>query len=107
MSQETKAEPQTEIKAPPTRLKIVVYTIAQNEMKFVERWMESMKEADAICVLDTGSTDGTPETLKRLGAKVGVRRYAKWGTLAEYDSAVRAGKSPRERRRANREIASS
>lgn len=79
---------------PPDRLKVVVYTIAKNEKKFAERWMDSMMEADAVCVLDTGSTDGTPEALKRLGAKVGRKAYATWRTLAEYDAAVRAGLEP-------------
>ena len=40
-------------------MKIVVYAICKNEEAFVERWMDSMAEADEIVVLDTGSTDGT------------------------------------------------
>lgn len=44
--------------------KLCVYAIAKNESKFVDRWYESMKEADYICVLDTGSTDDTLEKLK-------------------------------------------
>ena len=51
-------------------MKIVVYAIAKNEAQFVRRWMESMSEADEIVVLDTGSTDETPELLRALGAKV-------------------------------------
>ena len=47
--------------------KICVYAIAKNEIKFVERWYESVKEADYVCVLDTGSTDGTFERFKELG----------------------------------------
>lgn len=47
--------------------KICVYAIAKNEIKFVERWYNSIKEADYVCVLDTGSTDGTFEKLKELG----------------------------------------
>lgn len=43
--------------------KICIYTICKNEKKFVDRWLESMKEADSIVVLDTGSTDGTYEYL--------------------------------------------
>ena len=39
--------------------KICVYAICKNEEKFVERWYNSMKEADYIVVLDTGSTDNT------------------------------------------------
>lgn len=46
--------------------KICVYAIAKNEIKFVDRWYNSVKEADYICVLDTGSTDGTFDRLKEL-----------------------------------------
>ena len=41
------------------KLKICVYAICKNEEKFVDRWAESMKEADSIYVLDTGSNDNT------------------------------------------------
>ena len=41
--------------------KICVYAICKNELQFVDTWLDSMKEADYICVLDTGSTDGTYE----------------------------------------------
>lgn len=44
--------------------KIAIYAICKNEKKFVDQWMESMLEADYICVLDTGSTDGTYELLQ-------------------------------------------
>ncbi len=47
--------------------KICVYAIAKNEIKFIERWHNSVKEADYICVLDTGSTDGSFEKFKELG----------------------------------------
>ncbi len=46
------------------KLKIIVYAICKNEEKFVDRWVESMSEADEIYVLDTGSTDNTVEKLK-------------------------------------------
>ena len=52
------------------KYKVCVYAIAKNEEKFVERWMKSMDEADAIYVLDTGSTDNTVEILKQKGAFV-------------------------------------
>ena len=55
--------------------KICIYTIAKNEIKFVDRWVESAKEADYMCVLDTGSTDGTVERLKELGVKVEQKKY--------------------------------
>ena len=40
-------------------MKVCVYAICKNESQFVERWMASMGEADAVVVLDTGSTDDT------------------------------------------------
>ena len=47
-------------------MKICVYAIAKNESKFIDRWYNSVKEADYICVLDTGSTDDTFEKIKKL-----------------------------------------
>ena len=44
--------------------KISVYAISKNEHQNVKLWYESMKEADEIIVLDTGSTDNTVELLK-------------------------------------------
>jgi tetratricopeptide (TPR) repeat protein len=54
-------------------MKIIVYAICKNEEKFVNRWLKSMEEADAIYVLDTGSTDKTIELLKK-SKKVHVKR---------------------------------
>lgn len=51
-------------------MKICVYAICKNEEKFIERWYESVKEADAIYVLDTGSTDNSVNLLKSLGVVV-------------------------------------
>ena len=45
-------------------VKICVYAICKNESQFVEKWLDSMQEADYICVLDTGSTDDTYKKLK-------------------------------------------
>ena len=45
--------------------KICVYAICKNELKFVDKWLDNMSEADYIVVLDTGSTDGTYEKLKK------------------------------------------
>ena len=41
--------------------KVCVYAICKNEGKYVDKWVESVKEADLIVVLDTGSTDDTKE----------------------------------------------
>ena len=52
------------------KYKVCVYAISKNEEKFVKRWYESVKEADEIYVLDTGSTDKTKELLEELGVHV-------------------------------------
>ena len=54
------------------KYKIVVYAISKNEEKFVDRWVDSMQEADEIYVLDTGSTDKTVSKLKK--RKVNVKK---------------------------------
>ena len=59
-------------------MKVVVYAITKNEEKFVRRWYESMKEADEIYVLDTGSEDNTVKILKDLGVNVVVSKIVPW-----------------------------
>ena len=56
-------------------MKICVYAICKNESKFVDRWVDSMSEADEIYVLDTGSEDNTVELLKSRGVHVEVKYY--------------------------------
>ena len=41
------------------KYKVCVYAICKNEEKFVDRWFNSMKEADELYVLETGSTDNS------------------------------------------------
>ena len=60
------------------KFNICVYAITKNEEKFVKRWYESMKEADEIYVLDTGSTDKTVEILQSLGVNVVVKEIKPW-----------------------------
>lgn len=60
------------------KLKICVYAISKNEEKFVKRWVNSMKEADEVYVLDTGSTDNTVKELKELGVNVKVKEINPW-----------------------------
>ena len=55
--------------------KICVYAIAKNEEKNVEKWVTSMRPADHIVVLDTGSTDKTVELLSFLGVEVHQKIY--------------------------------
>ena len=58
--------------------KICVYAIAKNEEQFVDRWVDSMSEADVIVVLDTGSTDRTVEKLKARGVTVETEIISPW-----------------------------
>ena len=60
------------------KYKVVVYAICKNEEKFVDRWYNSMKEADEIYVLDTGSTDNTVEELKKRNVHVAVKEIKPW-----------------------------
>ncbi|MBE6138466.1 MAG: tetratricopeptide repeat protein [Firmicutes bacterium] len=60
------------------KYKIAVYAICKNEEKFVDRWVTSMNEADAIFVLDTGSTDNTVEKLKSLNVNVTQEQITPW-----------------------------
>ena len=53
-----------------SRYKVCVYAIAKNEEQFVDRWMDSVGEADQVIVTDTGSTDNTMQRLKDRGATV-------------------------------------
>lgn len=78
----------------PGELKVTVYAITKNEEKFVDRWVDSMREADEIVVLDTGSTDRTREMLEARGCTVAVKEYSPWKTMGEYDRLVAEGKTP-------------
>ncbi len=60
------------------KYKVCVYAICKNEEKFVSRWVKSMKEADEIYVLDTGSTDNTRKKLKKLGVNVKKKKFNPW-----------------------------
>lgn len=59
-------------------MKITVYAISKNEEQFVDRWIESMSEADEIVVLDTGSSDNTIKKLQTKGAKVAQKIINPW-----------------------------
>lgn len=59
-------------------MKICVYAISKNESKFVDRWVDSMQEADEIYVLDTGSEDNTVELLKKRGVIVKEKIISPW-----------------------------
>lgn len=59
-------------------MKVVVYGICKDESQFVDRWMDSMEEADQVVVLDTGSQDDTVEKLRRRGAVVEQEIIQPW-----------------------------
>lgn len=58
--------------------KICVYAICKNESQFVEQWYNSMKEADDIIVVDTGSTDDTVKKLEECGVRVFSKTWNPW-----------------------------
>ena len=60
------------------KYKVCVYAICKNEEKFVDRWYESVKEADEIYVLDTGSTDNTVNKLMQHGVFVTKKIIDPW-----------------------------
>ena len=60
------------------KYKVCVYAISKNEEKFVNRWVNSMMEADEIYVLDTGSTDKTVEKLKEKKVHVKTKIITPW-----------------------------
>lgn len=59
-------------------MKIGVYTIALNEEQFVEKWFNSVKDADEILIADTGSTDRTVKIAKKLGIRTFSIRVNPW-----------------------------
>ena len=60
------------------RYKVIVYAICKNEEQFASRYMASMREADGIYILDTGSTDDTVKKLKEEGAHVVQETVSPW-----------------------------
>ncbi len=60
------------------KYKVAVYAICKNEAKFVNRWVNSMSEADEIYVTDTGSTDDTVEMLEQRGVHVQSIKLKQW-----------------------------
>ncbi|GAA4707220.1 tetratricopeptide repeat-containing glycosyltransferase [Brevibacillus fulvus] len=59
-------------------LKIAVYAICKNEQQFVDRWMDSIQDADVVVVADTGSSDDTAAALRERGAIVQTIKVDPW-----------------------------
>lgn len=60
------------------KLKVCVYAISKNESKFVNRFVDSLQEADGIYVLDTGSSDETVKLLQDRGVNVIQKEIKPW-----------------------------
>src|SRR6476619_5158736 len=61
--------------------KISVYIIAFNEAEKVAATIESVQWADEVVLVDSWSTDGTPEIATRMGAKVVQVDFKGFGAL--------------------------
>ena len=59
-------------------MKVAVVSIAKNEEQFVKRWKESAQDADALYILDTGSSDNTVSIAKELGIKTYTADIQPW-----------------------------
>ncbi len=62
---------------------VAAYTIVKDEIEFVQRYLDHMRGADLVCLLDTGSTDGTWEALQKAAESdprlmVAQRIYQEW-----------------------------
>lgn len=71
-----------------SKYKICVYAISKNEEQFVDRWMDSVGEADLVVVVDTGSTDRTVEKLRARGALVYEESFSPWRFDAARNAAL-------------------
>ena len=82
-------------------MKICVYAICKDEEKHVKRWLESCREADYVCLLDTGSTDDTMEiawewveTHEHPAVIYREAVFEPWDTEEEYRAAVLEDRRP-------------
>lgn len=54
-------------------VKICVYGICKNESKNVNKFLSSIKEADIICITDTGSEDNTVDEIYRCAKELNIK----------------------------------
>ena len=59
-------------------MRIAIYGPTKNQVHHVQEWYDSCKQADVICIADTGSTDGTKEAMLALGIQVTDVRIMPW-----------------------------
>ena len=60
------------------RLPLSIVILTKNEHLFIERCIRSVRWADEVVVVDSGSTDGTVELAESLGATVYARPWHGW-----------------------------
>lgn len=60
-------------------MSLSVIVIARNEAHAIRACLESVAWADEIIVVDSGSTDGTPEMCRECGAKVYIMEWPGFG----------------------------
>ena len=58
--------------------KICVYTVCKDESKFVDKWYDSMSEADCVVAVVHDTKDDTAEKLISHGVKVAFTHYQQW-----------------------------
>ena len=77
--------PQQPISATESRIghppPITVYTLTLNEAKQIREVLESVKWADEIILVDSFSTDGTPEIAREYGARILSEKFCGFGAL--------------------------
>lgn len=64
-----------QLTAPSAKLPISVIVAARNEEKNLPRCLEALRNVGEVYVIDSGSTDATPEIARSFGAKVAQFRY--------------------------------
>jgi len=64
--------------------KISLSIIAKNEADRISRLLKSVRFADEVLVVDSGSTDGTQEVCKKLGAKVVFHEWAGYAAQKQF-----------------------
>ncbi|MEA3429135.1 MAG: glycosyltransferase family 2 protein [Thermodesulfobacteriota bacterium] len=64
--------------------KISLSIIAKNEADRIGRLLNSAKFADEVLVVDSGSTDGTQDLCKKLGAKVVFHEWAGYAAQKQF-----------------------
>jgi tetratricopeptide (TPR) repeat protein len=65
-------------------MRVMIYGISKDEADNVEQFMALAEQADGVYILDTGSTDNTPNLLRQHGAYVAVNDY---GSNFRFDQA--------------------